>query len=159
MFKKLLLSSILFFTLVITIYPSKRENTEIFDFCYALENILSRNVIQKSKNTSRKFNSIQEDIAQFGVKKTKGVLVITIIDQFKTSKNSLLIKLFPNNMYCLGGYWIERAKPGTFKSIFYKKSKKVINEFREFESEVDRFFNNINSEYKNFKKEFNTFFD
>jgi len=158
MFKKFLLTSFLLFSSLITIYPSKKENTNFFDYCYSFEKILSRNSIEKSKNLSKKFKPIAKDITLFGTNKTKGSLVNKIIDQYKTSKNLFIITLLPNQIYCLAGYWIEEVKPGTFKSIFYEKSQQKINEYKDIKKGFDGFIININSEYKSIKKEINDFF-
>ena len=158
MFKNLILSSFLLFTLISIIYPTKKENTKLFDYCYPLEKILSRNSIQKRKNLSLKVKSISKDIAKVGVSKTGGVLINKMIDQYKTTKDLQIIKLIPNNLYCFLGYWIEKVKPGTFESIFYSKSKKAINEFIDLKDEVDGVLNEINSEYKLIKKEFKILF-
>ena len=119
---------------------------------------ISRNSLQKRNNISGQLRSISEDILRLGVNKTKGDLINKIIDQYKISKNSKIIKFIPNKLYCLGGYWIENVKPGTFESIFYEKSKNTINEFKDLKDEVDEFLNDINSEYKYIKKEFNKLF-
>ena len=158
MIKNLLLSSLLLFTLIGIIYPTKKENTKLFDYCYSLEKILSRNSIQKRKNVSLKVRSISKDIAKFGVSKTRGDLINKVIDQYKTSKDYLMIKLIPNKLYCFSGYWIEKVNPGTFESILYSKSKKTINEFKDMKDEVDGLLNEINSEYKFIKKEFKSLF-
>ena len=158
MFKNLLLTSFLLLSLISILYPSKKENTKVFDYCYSLEKILFRNTIQKRNNLSLEVNSISKDIAKFGVINTRGILINKLIDQYKTSKNSQIIKLTPNNLYCYAGYWIENLNPGTFESIFYAKSKKTITEFKEFRDEIDEILNDINSEYKSIKKEFNSLF-
>ena len=158
MFKKVLLSFILLVTLIGIIYPSKTENTDLFDYCYSLEKILSRNSIQKRKNVSHKVKSISKDIAKFGVSQTRGFLINKMIDQYKTTKDLQIIKLIPNNLYCFSGYWIEKVKPGTFESILYSKSKKEINKFIDLKDEVDEVINEINSEYKFIKKEFKSLF-
>ena len=158
MFKNLLFTSFLFLSLIGIIYPTKNENTKLFDYCYSLEKILSRNSIKKKKNASQEVFSISKDIVNFGVSKTRGVLVNKMIDQYKGSKNSQIIKIVPNRVYCNVGYWIENTNPGTFESIFYAKSKKAINEFKDFKDEVDGILNNINSEYKFIKKEFDILF-
>ena len=158
MFKNLLLSSFLLFTSIGIIYPAKKENTKLFDYCYSLEKILSRNSIQKRKNVSHKVKSISKDIAKFGVSQTRGFLINKMIDQYKTSKDLQIIKLIPNNLYCFSGYWIEKVKPGTFESILYSKSKKEINKFIDLKDEVDEVINEINSEYKFIKKEFKSLF-
>ena len=158
MFKNLILSSFLLFTLIGIIYPTKKENTKLFNYCYSLEKILSMNSIQKRKNVSLKVKSISKDIAKFGISKTRGRLINKMIDQYKTSKNSRIIKLVPNKLYCYGGYWVEKTNPGTFESIIYDKSIKRINEFRDLKDEVNGILNDINSEYKVIKKEFNSFF-
>ena len=158
MFKNLLLSSFLLLTLISIIYPTKKENTKILDYCYSLEKILSRNSIQKRKNLSLKVKEISKDIAKVGFSKTKGVLINKMIDQYKTTKDLQIIKLIPNNLYCFLGYWIEKVKPGTFESIFYSKIKKEINEFIDLKDQVDGVLNEINSEYKLIKKEFKSLF-
>ena len=158
MFKNLLLTSFLLLILTSIIYPSKKENTKLFDYCYSLEKILSRNSIQNRRNASHKALSISKDILKFGVEKTKGRLIKKIIDQYKISKNSQLIKLIPNRVYCYAGYWIENSNPGTFETIFFKQSKKVINEYKYLKDELDGILNDINSEYKVIKKEINNLF-
>mgnify|MGYP001305917841 FL=1 len=94
MFKKLLLPSFLVFSSFITIYPSKKENTNLFDYCYCLEKILSRNSVEKSKNLSKNVQSFAKDITVFGTNKTKGALANKIIDQYKSSKKTIYYKFF-----------------------------------------------------------------
>ena len=158
MFKKLFLTSFLLLSLIGFYYPSKKENTKIFDYCYSLEKILSRNSIKKRKNISEKVKSLSRDISRFGVNKTRGSLINGMINQYKTAKNSFIFNVIPNKIYCLSGYWVEKVLPGTFESIIYDKGKKKIKEFREFKEEVDGLINNFNSEYKNIKEEFNSIF-
>ncbi len=158
MYKKLLFTFFLLFGSLITIYPSKKEDTYLFDYCYSFEKILSRNSIEKSENLSKKFKPIAKDITLFGTNKTKGSLVNKIIDQYKTSKKLFLITLVPNQIYCLAGYWIEQVNPGTFKSILDEKSQQKINEYKDIKKGVDGFIKDINSEYKYIKKEINKFF-
>ena len=83
MFKKFILTSFLLFSSLITIYPSKKENTNFFDYCYSLEKIISRNTLEKSKNLSKNFKSLAKDITLFGTNKTKGTFANKIIDQYK----------------------------------------------------------------------------
>ena len=158
MYKKLFFTFFLLFGSLITIYPSKKEDTNLFDYCYSFEKILSRNSIEKSKNLSKKFKPFAKDITLFGTNKTKGSLVNKIIDQYKTSKKLFLITLVPNQIYCLAGYWIEEVNPGTFKSILNEKSQQKINEYKDIKKEFDGFIIDINSEYKSIKKEINKFF-
>jgi len=70
MFKKLLLIFFLLFSSFITIYPSTKENTKLFDYCYNLEKIFSRNSVEKSKNISRKVKTYAKDITLIGTSKT-----------------------------------------------------------------------------------------
>jgi len=158
MFKKFLLTSFLLLSSLITIYPSKKENTDLFDYCYSLEKIIARNSLEKSKNLSNNIKPLAKDITLFGTNKTKGTFANKIIDQYKNSKKLFIITFVPNQIYCLAGYWIEEVKPGTFKSIFYEKSKQKINEYKDIKIEVDKFINDINSEYKSIKKEINDLF-
>ena len=158
MFKKFILTSFLLFSALITIYPSKKENTNFFDYCYSLEKIISRNTVEKSKNLSRNIKPLAKDITLFGTKKTKGNFANKIIDQYKNHKKLFIINFVPNQIYCLAGYWIEELSPGKFESIFYEKSKQKINQYRDIRNEVDEFIKDINSEYKSIKKEINDFF-
>ena len=158
MFKKFLLTSLLLLSSLITIYPSKKENTNFFDYCYSLEKIISRNSVEKSKNLSNTFKPLAKDITLFGTKKTKGNLANKIIDQYKKSKKLFIVTFVPNRIYCLAGYWIEVSNPGKFESILYKKSKQKINEYKNIKIEVDEFIKDINLEYKSIKKEINDFF-
>ena len=158
MFKKLLLTFFLLFSAFITIYPSIKENTKFFEYCYPLEKILSRNSIEKPKNISKKVKIYAKDITLLGTSKTKGAFANKIIDQYKNSKRSFIITFLPNQFYCLAGYWIEEIKPGTFQAIFYEKSKQKINQYKNTKKEVDEFIKEINLEYKSIKKEINDFF-
>ena len=158
MFKKFIFASFLISISLITIYPSKKENTNFFDYCYSLEKIISRNTFEKNKNLSLNFKSLAKDITLLGTKKTKGIFVNKIIDQYKNSKNLFIITVVPNQIYCLAGYWIEKSNPGTFQTVFYEKSKQKINEYKNTKKEVEEFIKEINLEYKSLKKEINDFF-
>ena len=158
MFKKFILTSVLIFSSLITIFPSKKENTNFLDYCYSLEKIISRNTVEKSKNLSKNFKPLAKDVTLFGTKKTKGTFANKIIDQYKNSKKLFFITIVPNQIYCLAGYWIEEVSPGKFESIFYDKTKQKINEYKNNKKEVDKFIKEINLEYKSIKKEINDFF-
>ena len=158
MFKNFLLTFFLLLSSLITIYPSKKENTNFLDYCYSLEKIISRNTVKKNKNLSKNLRPLAKDISLFGTKKTKGSLANKIIDQYKDSKKIFIITFVPNKIYCLAGYWIEEVSPGKFESIFYKKTKQRINEYKNTKKEVDEFIKGINLEYKSIKKEINDFF-
>jgi len=158
MFKKFLLTSFLLLSSLITIYPSKKENTNFLDYCYSLEKIISRNTVEKNKNLSKNFRPLVKDIAIYSTKKTKGTLANKIIDEYKNSKKLFIINFVPNQIYCLAGYWIEEISPGKFESIFYEKTKQKINEYKNTKKELDEFIKGINLEYKSIKKEINDFF-
>jgi len=158
MFKKFLFTSFLILSSLITIYPSKKENTHVLDYCYSLEKIISRNTVEKNKNLSNNSRPLAKDIVLFGTKKTKGTLANKIIDQYKNSKNLFIITFVPNKIYCLAGYWVEELSPGKFESIFFEKTKQKINEYKNTKKEVDKFIKGINLEYKSIKKEINDFF-
>ena len=152
MFKNLLLTFFILFSSLITIYPSKKENTNLIDYCYSLEKILSRNSFEKSKNSSENYKTFAKDITSFTTNKTKGLLVNKIIDQYKTSENTFSISFVPNQFYCLAGYWIESLKPGIFQSIIYEKSKEKINHYKNIKNEIDEFIKDINFEFNSLKK-------
>jgi len=148
MFKRFLLSFLIFFGFIGVFYPSNKENTKLFDYCYSFEKIISRNFIKKRENLSGTVKSISRDIAKFGISKTEGILINKIIAEYKTSKNSFFINLLPNNIYCLGGYWIEKINPGKFESILFEKSQQSIKEFKDLKEEVDIFIKDFNSDYR-----------
>ncbi len=158
MFKKLLLTFFLLLSSFITIYPSNREDTNLFDYCYSLEKILSRNALEKSRNLSNNVMPFINDFALLGTNKSKGALANRLINQYKNSKKLFIVTFVPNKIYCFTGYWIEKLNPGTFESILYEKSKQKINEYKDIKKEVDEFINDINSEYKLIKKEMNKLF-
>ena len=158
MFRKFLLTSFLLLSSLITIYPSRKENTNFLNYCYSLEKIISRNTVENNKNLSNNFRLLEKDIALFGTKKSKGTFANKIIDQYKNSKKLFIITFVPNKIYCLAGYWIEELSPGKFESIFYQKTKQKINEYKNTKKEVDQFIKEINLEYKSIKKEINNFF-
>ena len=91
MFKKFLLTFVLLLCSFIIIYPSKKENTNFFDYCYSLEKIISRNTLEKSKNLSKNFKFLAKDITLFGINKTKGTFANKMIDQYKNSKKLFII--------------------------------------------------------------------
>ena len=158
MFKNLIFTFFLLLNLIGIIYPSKKQNTKLFDYCYSFEKILSRNSIGKIKNFSKEFKPYVKDITLIGINSTKGTLANQIIDHYKASKKIFIIDFVPNQFYCLVGYWIEELNPGTFTSILVEISKKKINEYKDIKIEVDAFIKDINSEYKSIKKEINDFF-
>ncbi len=144
MFKNLILTSFLLLSSLITIYPSKKENTNFLDYCYSLEKIISRNKFEKSKHLSKNFKSLAKDITLFGTNKTKGNLANKVIEKYKNSKKLFIINIVPNQIYCLAGYWIEEVSPGKFESIFYEKTKQKINEFKNTKKKLDKFIKEIN---------------
>jgi len=158
MLKKFFLSSLVFLGLFVLIFPTKRENTKLFDFCYSLEKIITKNSIEKRDNLSKNVTSISKDLIKYSVSKTRGRLINKIIDKYKNSRGIFLITVIPNQFYCFAGYWLEEIKPGTFENIFYENSKQKINEFNDIKNEVDIFMKDMNTEYQNIKKEFNKFF-
>ena len=155
MFKKLLLTFFLLFSSFIIIYPSKKETTNLLDYCYSFEKILARNSLEKNNKESNMLKNFAKDVTFFGTNKTKGALVNKAIDQYKSSKKLFIITFVPDEFYCLAGYWIEVVYPGVFKSIIYQKSKQKINQYKDVKKEVDEFIKDINLEYKFIKKEIN----
>ena len=81
-----------------------------------------------------------------------------MINKYKTSKNSLILNVIPNKIYCFFGYWVEKVIPGIFESVIYDKSQKTFNEFRELKKKVHGLINSLNSNYQNIRKEFKIIF-
>ena len=158
MLKKLLLTFLFIFTSYLFIYPSKKENINLTDYCYALEKVIFRNSVEKSEKISKKFKSFAKYITFFGTDKTKGALVSKIIDKYKTSKKVFILTIIPNQFYCFGGYWIEEVNPGTFQTIFFEKGKQRINQYKDIKIEADQLIKDINSEYKSIKIEIKKLF-
>lgn len=158
MFKKIFLSSFIVLSLFGVIYPTRKEGTKIFDYCYSLEKSLSRNSLKRRVNVSKGVESITKDVINLGLSQTRGSLLINAIDQYKKSKNLFILNLIPNQLYCLVGYWTEEFKPGIFESIILQKGKQKLNELKDIEDELDLFLRDVESEYKNFKKDYDSFF-
>lgn len=158
MFKKIFLSSFIVLSLFGVIYPTRKEGTKIFDYCYSLEKSLSRNSLKRRVNVSKGVESITKDVINLGLSQTRGSLLINAIDQYKKSKNLFILNLIPNQLYCLVGYWTEEFKPGIFESIILQKGKQKLNELKDIEDELDLFLRDVESEYENFKKDYDSFF-
>ena len=126
MFKKLSLISLLIVCFFVALYPTRKENITIFNYCYALEKIITNNSIQSKKNLSLKVKTIAKDISKIGISKTKGEFIKKMIDKYKKSKNSFIFDFVPNNIYCLGGYWIEVLNLELLSQYFMKKVKKQL---------------------------------
>ena len=77
---------ILLLSSLITIYHSKKENTNFLDYCYSLVKIISRNTVKESKNLSKNFKSLAKGNILFGTNKAKGTSAHKIIYQYKNSK-------------------------------------------------------------------------
>ena len=158
MLKKLLITLFLFFNSYLIIYPSKKENTKLFDYCYSLERTIYRNAIEKNSNASKKIKNYANNIILYSTEKTKGALINNLIDQYKNSKKIFIITIFSNKVYCFLGYWIEEVKPGTLASIFYEKNKQMIKNFKDVKEDSEEFIKEINSKYKKIKKGINDLF-
>ena len=65
MFKKLTLTFFLLLGSYITIYPSKKESTNLIDYCYSFEKIIFRNSLDNSKNLSKKYKTFAKDIDEY----------------------------------------------------------------------------------------------
>ena len=65
MLNNLLLTFLILFGTLITTYPSKKENTNLMNYCYLLEKILSRNSFEKSKIYFGKKKTFAKDITFF----------------------------------------------------------------------------------------------
>ncbi len=164
MFNKLLVTSFFGICLLGSIYPTDKENTKFFDYCFSLEKILVRNSLENKKNISNEIKIISKALASVGIKNSRGDLTRKIIDQYKTSDESLLLSFVPTKIYCLLGYWIEKFRPGTFESIVYESSKEKVEGFyNEYEiilrNDVNDLINDFNQQYKTIQKEFNRLFN
>ena len=158
MYKKLFFSSFLVLSLLGVIYPIQKEGTKLFDYCYSLEKLITRNSLRKRENLSKRGKSITKDLIKLGLSSTRGALIINAIDQYKKAKNLFIVTIIPNQFYCFMGYWIEEVKPGLFEAIFLEKSKQKLDELKDRKGELDIFLRDVKSEYRNLKKDFNSFF-
>ena len=164
MFKKVLLTSFFFFGLISSIYPTEKEHTNPLDYCFSFEKILIRNSIKNRKDISGEIKIISKALASVGLDNSRGDLTKKIIDQYKTSDESVLFSFVPTKIYCLSGYWIEKFRPGTFESIVYESSKEKVEEFYDeygiiLKNDVNDLMNDFNQKYKMIKKEFKGLFD
>ena len=63
MFKKILVPSFFLIGLIGSIYPTEKENTTLFDYCFSLEKILVRNTLESKKNVSGEIQIISKAVA------------------------------------------------------------------------------------------------
>ena len=164
MFNKLFVASFFFIGLIGSIYPIEKENTKLFDYCFSLEKILVRNSLVNRKNVSGEIKIVSKALASVGMENSTGDLTKRIINQYKSSDESVLISFVPTKIYCLSGYWIEKFRPGTFESIVYESSKEKVEEFYDeyeiiLKNDVNDLMNDFNQKYKMIKKEFNGLLD
>jgi len=164
MFNKLLVTSFSFIVLICSVYPTEKENTKLFDYCFSLEKILVRNSLENRENVSGEIKIISMALVSAGMDNSRGDLTKRVIDQYKSSDESVLFSFVPTKVYCLSGYWIDNFRPGTFESIVYESSKEKVNEFYDeygiiLKNDVNDLMNDFNQQYKTIKKEFNRLFD
>ena len=163
MFNKLLVTSFSFIALICSVYPTEKENTNLFDYCFSLEKILVRNSLENRENVSGEIKIISMALVSAGMDNSRGDLTKRVIDQYKSSDESVLFSFVPTRIYCLSGYWIEKFMPGTFESIVYESSKEKVNEFYEeygliLKNDTNNLMNEFNQKYKMIKEEFNGIF-
>ena len=164
MFNKFLVISFFSIGLIGSIYPTEKENTKFSDYCFSLEKILVRNSLENRKNTSSEIKIISKALVSVGMDNSRGNLTTKVIDQYKSSDESVLFSFVPTKIYCLLGYWIENFQPGIFETIVYESSKEKVNEFYDeygiiLRNDVNDLMNEFNQQYKTIKKEFNRLFD
>ena len=157
MFKNFLLTSFLLFSSFISIYPSKKENTDLIDYCYSLEKILAINSLERSKNFFlKRYKNYAKDFTSFGTNKTKGALVNKIIDEYKTYKKSYIVNIVPNQ-------FVDRILDWKSKSwnisIYFLPEKQTKRQYKNTKKELDELIKDINFEYKSIKKEINDFLE
>ena len=167
MFRKLLLPSIFILGLVGIIYPTKKENTNIFDYCFSFEKILAKNTLESANNIDGRIVISSKVLASIGVENSRGNFIKEVIDSLKSNKenpNDLLPNFIPTKIYCLSGYWIEKFMPGTFESVFYEVSQEIIEKsYKDFnenvKEDINEFILELNNGYEIIKKEFNNILD
>ena len=162
--KKLLIPSVFIFCLFGLIYPTEKENTNLTDYCFSLEKLVAKNTLESKKNIDGTTKILAKGLASFGMENSRGELMEKIIVAFKSESDDSLVKLIPTKIYCLGGYWIEKFKPGTFESIFYETIQVVAEEAytdlnKDFEDNLNNLINDLNRGYKSLQKGFNNVFD
>ena len=163
MFRKLLLPSIFIFGLVGIFYPTEKENTNLFDYCFSFEKILAKNTLESANNVDGRIVISSKVFASIGVENSRGNLIKAIIDSLKSNKenlDNLLPKFIPTRIYCLSGYWVEKFVPGKFESIFYETSQEIIKEsYKDFneniKEDINEFILELNNGYEIIKEEFN----
>ena len=157
--KKLLIPSVFVIILTGLIYPTEKENTNLTDYCFSLEKIVAKNTFESKKNIGGTTKMIAKRLASFGIENSRGDQTTNIIDAYKSESDNSLLKLIPTKIYCLGGYWIEKFKPGTFESIFYESIEEVVEETyidlkEDIKGNLNNFIEDLNKGYKSLQKEF-----
>ena len=141
--KKLLIPSLFFISIVGLIYPTEKENTNLTDYCFSLEKIIAKNTFDSKNKIDGTTKMIAKRIASFGVENSRGNLTKNIIDRFKSESDDYFVKYVPTKIYCLGGYWIEKFKPGIFETIFYEEIEQVVDEsYKDLKEDIKDNLNN-----------------
>ena len=162
--KKLLIPSVFIISLFGIIYPTEKENTNLGDYCFSLEQIVAKNTFQSTNKIDGTTKMIAKGLTSFAVKNSRGDLTIKIIDTYKSESDDLFVKIIPTKIYCLAGYWIEKFKPGIFESIFYEAIKEVVDESykdlkENFKDDVNEVIDNFNKGYRFIEEELIKIFD
>ena len=79
MFNKLFVTSFCLICGICSIYPTEKENTKLFDYCFSLEKILIRNSLENRKNVSGEIKIISQALASVGIDNSRGDLTKKII--------------------------------------------------------------------------------
>ena len=162
--KKLLIPSIFIISLFGLIYPSEKENTNLTDYCFSLEKIIAKNTFESKKDLNGTTKMLAKGLVSFGMENSRGNLKTNIIDAYKSESDNFFLELIPTKIYCLGGYWIEKFKPGTFESIFFEAIEEVVEETytdlkEDIKDNVNNLIEDFNEGYKYLQKEFDNIFD
>ena len=116
MFKNLIFTFFLLFSSFITIYPSKKENNKLFDYCYSLEKIISINSVEKNKNLSKSYKTFAKEI--------------TSLINIKFPRNYLLLLLYLINFFVWQDIGLRRYIQEHFNLFFMRKANKELINIR-----------------------------
>ena len=113
MVKKIFLVGTFLTGLTLLSYPSQKENVGVFNYCYAFEKIVSRNIFKKN-DIPNWIKSLSGDVLNVWADTSRG----TSIRKAIAEEN---ISYMHPQVNCLIWYWYEKFEPGFFSYLIQKE--------------------------------------
>ena len=107
----LALTGTLFAGITFVVYPFEKENVGAFDYCYAFEKLVSRNIF-KQNDMPNWIKTISATAMSAWADNSRGALVKAAIEEDSNSNPEI---------FCLTYYWIEKFNPGGYSLMIQEE--------------------------------------